>query len=61
MYIFDKQFILIYFFEIRTKKMVTPQSPSFLELLSHEHIQISRCAGSHSEHRYIITKTQFLF
>lgn len=43
------------------KKMVTPQSPSFLELLSHEHIRISRCAGSHSEHRYIITKTQFLF
>lgn len=61
MYIFDKQFILIYFFEIRTKKMVTPQSPSFLELLSHEHIRISRCAGSHSVHRYIITKTQFLF
>lgn len=41
--------------------MVTPQSPSFLELLSHEHIRITRCAGSHSEHRYIITKTQFLF
>lgn len=28
-------------FRFGQKKMVTPQSPSFLELLSHEHIQIS--------------------
>jgi hypothetical protein len=41
---------------LNKKKMVTPQSPSFLELLSHEHIRISWCSGSHSEHRYIITK-----